>query len=64
MPAGLDFARVSVEPPRDPSHGDLATNAAMVLAKAVELGKVRKGDRVGLLGIGSGLNCQMAEVVW
>ena len=32
--------------------------------KAVELGKVRKGDRVGLLGIGSGLNCQMAEVVW
>jgi len=26
-------ARVSVEPPRDPSHGDLSTNAAMVLAK-------------------------------
>ena len=34
LPAGLDFARVSVEPPRDPCHGDLATNAAMVLAKA------------------------------
>ncbi len=34
MPAGLDFTRVTVEPPRDPSHGDLATNAAMVLAKA------------------------------
>src|SRR5438128_9105945 len=32
LPAGLDFARVAVEPPRDPSHGDLATNAAMVLA--------------------------------
>ena len=31
----LDLARISVEPPRDPSHGDLATNAAMVLAKAV-----------------------------
>lgn len=31
----LDLARVSVEAPRDPSHGDLATNAAMVLAKAV-----------------------------
>lgn len=30
----LDFSRVTVEPPRDPSHGDLATNAAMVLAKA------------------------------
>ena len=28
-----DLARVVVEPPRDPSHGDLATNAAMVLAK-------------------------------
>jgi arginyl-tRNA synthetase len=29
----LDLASVVVEPPRDPSHGDLATNAAMVLAK-------------------------------
>ncbi len=31
--APLDLGRVSVEAPRDPSHGDLATNAAMVLAK-------------------------------
>jgi arginyl-tRNA synthetase len=31
--AGLDRSNVAVEPPRDPSHGDLATNAAMVLAK-------------------------------
>jgi arginyl-tRNA synthetase len=31
----VDSARVTVEPPRDPSHGDLSTNAAMVLAKAV-----------------------------
>jgi arginyl-tRNA synthetase len=31
----IDSARVTVEPPRDPSHGDLSTNAAMVLAKAV-----------------------------
>jgi arginyl-tRNA synthetase len=30
---GLDRAAVAVEPPRDPAHGDLATNAAMVLAK-------------------------------
>lgn len=29
----LDLGRITVEPPRDPSHGDLATNAAMVLAK-------------------------------
>jgi len=33
LPAGLDMAAVSVEPPRDPAHGDMATNAAMVLAK-------------------------------
>ncbi len=32
LPSGLDFGRVAVEPPRDPAHGDLATNAAMVLA--------------------------------
>ncbi len=34
LPAGLDFAAVSVEPPRDPLHGDMASNAAMVLTKA------------------------------
>ena len=33
LPAGSDRANVTVEPPRDPAHGDLATNAAMVLAK-------------------------------
>ncbi len=33
LPGGLNRAAVTVEPPRDPSHGDLATNAAMVLAK-------------------------------
>ena len=33
IPAGLDTSRISVEPPRDPAHGDMATNAAMVLAK-------------------------------
>lgn len=31
---GLDTSRLTVEPPRDASHGDMATNAAMVLAKA------------------------------
>jgi arginyl-tRNA synthetase len=34
LPSALDRRNVTVEPPRDPSHGDLATNAAMVLAKA------------------------------
>ena len=33
LPAGVDRRNVAVEPPRDPTHGDLATNAAMVLAK-------------------------------
>ena len=33
LPVGLNHSAVTVEPPRDPSHGDLATNAAMVLAK-------------------------------
>ncbi len=33
LPAGTSFANVTLEPPRDASHGDLATNAAMVLAK-------------------------------
>ena len=33
LPADIDRRNVTVEPPRDPSHGDLATNAAMVLAK-------------------------------
>ena len=32
-PDGIDFSRIVVEPPRDASHGDMATNAAMVLAK-------------------------------
>jgi arginyl-tRNA synthetase len=32
-PAGVDLSRVVVEPPRDAAHGDMATNAAMVLAK-------------------------------
>src|SRR5438132_12165823 len=34
LPAGVDQSRVLVEPPREASHGDMATNAAMVLAKA------------------------------
>ncbi|MEM6310531.1 MAG: arginine--tRNA ligase [Pseudomonadota bacterium] len=33
LPAGLETRNVTVEPPRDAAHGDMATNAAMVLAK-------------------------------
>ncbi|MGB0313997.1 MAG: arginine--tRNA ligase [Parvibaculales bacterium] len=34
---GLDMSRLTVEPPREAAHGDMATNAAMVLAKAAEM---------------------------
>ena len=34
LPAGIDRSNVTLEPPRDPLHGDLSTNAAMVLSKA------------------------------
>jgi arginyl-tRNA synthetase len=37
LPEGLDMGNVTVEPPRDASHGDMATNAAMVLAKPAGL---------------------------
>jgi len=37
LPEGLDFANVAVEPPRDAAHGDMATNAAMVLAKPAKM---------------------------
>lgn len=34
LPFGLDLSKLTVEPPRDATHGDLSTNAAMVLAKS------------------------------
>ena len=36
----------------------------IVLSKLREMGRLKKGSRVALLGIGSGLNCSMAEVEW
>lgn len=46
LPAGLDTANVAVEPPRDPAHGDMATNAAMVLAKPAGLKPREIADRL------------------
>jgi len=37
LPAGLDLGNVEVSPPRDAAHGDLASNAAMVLAKQAKM---------------------------
>ncbi|MDI1262823.1 MAG: arginine--tRNA ligase [bacterium] len=45
-PAGIDFSRVVVEPPRDASHGDMATNAAMVLAKEARAKPRELADKI------------------
>jgi arginyl-tRNA synthetase len=37
LPAGLETSRITVEPPRDPAHGDVSANAAMVLANAAKM---------------------------
>ena len=47
LPPGLDAARVSVEPPRDATHGDVTTNAAMVLAKPAGM---KPRDLAALIG--------------
>ena len=48
-----------------PEFGNVGPAAVpMVLAKAAEAGRIDRGDRVALMGIGSGLNCAMAEIVW
>jgi arginyl-tRNA synthetase len=52
LPQALDLSRVAVEPPRDPAHGDLASNAAMVLAGAVKQTPMSVAERIaaGLSG--------------
>ena len=46
-------------------HGNIGpASVPIVLSKLKEMGRLKKGDRIALLGIGSGLNCTMAEVVW
>ncbi|MEY8830805.1 arginine--tRNA ligase [Sedimentitalea sp. XS_ASV28] len=76
LPEGLDFRNVAVEPPRDAAHGDMATNAAMVLAKPARLkprdiaetlaGKLAEDARVQSAEVaGPGfLNLRLAPVVW
>ncbi|WP_299191718.1 arginine--tRNA ligase [uncultured Litoreibacter sp.] len=76
LPEGLDFANVAVEPPRDAAHGDMATNAAMVLAKPAKLkprdiaealaAHLQADPRVDLAEVaGPGfLNLRLATSVW
>jgi 3-oxoacyl-[acyl-carrier-protein] synthase-3 len=48
-----------------PNHGNIGpAGVPIALSKLVEAGRVKAGDRVALMGIGSGINCSMAEVVW
>ncbi len=76
LPGGLDRRNVTVEPPRDASHGDLATNAAMVLAKpagtnprvlaealAAELGRLDDVDSVAVAGPGF-INLKLTDDAW
>ena len=48
LPKGLDLSRVAVEPPRDPAHGDLATNAAMVLAGVLRENPMALAERLAI----------------
>jgi arginyl-tRNA synthetase len=73
---GLDRSNIAVEPPRDPAHGDLATNAAMVLAKGAgmkprDLAEALKPLLEAVPGVtaveiaGPGfINLRLADAVW
>ena len=37
LPAGLDFGAITVEPPRDASHGDVATNAMLFYCSSIDI---------------------------
>ena len=76
LPSGLSFDNVTVEPPRDAAHGDMATNAAMVLAKpagqkprdiaealAERLRADSRIDSADVAGPGF-LNLRLAPTVW
>ncbi|USU06432.1 arginine--tRNA ligase [Sphingomonadaceae bacterium OTU29THOMA1] len=76
LPGGLDRKNVTVEPPRDVTHGDLATNAAMVLAKpaginpralgealATELGKLDDVAEASVAGPGF-INLRLTDAAW
>ena len=59
---GLDMHKVMAIYPEFGNIGP--ASVPIVLSKAAESGRLHKGSRVALMGIGSGLNCSMAEVIW
>ena len=76
LPADSDFSKIAVEPPRDAAHGDIATNAAMVLARpaglkprdlAEQIAKLlREEDEIeGVEVAGPGfINIRLAPLFW
>ena len=62
LPGGLKRGAITVEPPRDPSHGDLSTNAAMVLAKPAGM-KPRDVAEAAIGGMLSGRRTVVPGVV-
>lgn len=76
LPGGLDTSRLTAEPPRDPSHGDISTNAAMLLAKPAGMKPRDLAEMVaaGLRGVGGVaaveiagpgfINIRLADPVW
>ncbi len=76
LPAGLERRAITVEPPRDATHGDLSTNVAMVLAKpaktnpralaellVAELGALAEVARVSVAGPGF-INLTLTDATW
>lgn len=59
---GLDLQRASLTFPHFGNIGPASVPFALARARAQ--GRIHKGHRVGLMGIGSGLNCKMAEIAW
>lgn len=76
LPGDLATLRVTVEPPRDPAHGDAATNAALVLAKAARrppmalaellAGRLREADEVEAVEIAKPgfINLRLRDRFW
>jgi 3-oxoacyl-[acyl-carrier-protein] synthase III len=59
---GIDLAKVFR---LYPNHGNIGpAGVPIVLSKLVEAGRLHGGDRIALMGIGSGINCTMSEVIW
>jgi len=59
---GLDASKIYKTFPEFGNVGPAAI--PITLSKALEAGRIQKGNRVALMGIGSGLNCAMMEVRW